>query len=146
MHCFWAANTSDVLLFRRWDLTRWLCLMKHLRGRICPEDLVQEDMVIGTVLMQWLAISIHCAAIGRDYTLWKDSWTSSKTGSSYKVLGVKRMLDFKGLLWLPVAKIVWDLLHVVTISRRRPLSSITLSKMPSPLEDKTSNQPRGGTA
>lgn len=45
MHCFWAVKTSDALVFRRWDLNRWLCLIEYLRSWIRPEDLAQEDMV-----------------------------------------------------------------------------------------------------
>lgn len=29
-----------------WDIDRWLCLMKYLRGLIHPERLVQEDIVM----------------------------------------------------------------------------------------------------
>ena len=100
--CFWAVKTADVLLFRRWDMNRWLCLLEYLRSRIEPEDLAQEDVVMGTLLRRCLTMSVRNAAIGRDYSLWKSTWTSGKTEISYEGLD----------LWLPTAKFDWDLLHL----------------------------------
>lgn len=69
--------------------------MEYLRCRIRPEDLAHEDMTRGVLLHRCIAMSLHGAAIGRGYSLWKDIWASPKARTLYEDLNLEEILDIQ---------------------------------------------------